>query len=75
MVDLQDGYSPVENKAGKCFADTSLLFKASGAGVDVYITTSGLSYVFIKREKQEIPQLRNSITLSGGGCTVKTSVQ
>ncbi len=40
-----------------------LLFKASGSGVDMYITTWGLSYVFTKTEKQVKPQLDNSTSL------------
>jgi len=64
MVNMQDGYS-VENGAGKCIADTNLLFKASGTGADIYITTWGLSYVFTKMEKSVIPQLSNSCQLSG----------
>ncbi len=64
MADLQDGYSAVENRAGKCAADTDLLFKASNEGLDIYITTTGLSYVFNTIEKSEIPTLDNSIKLS-----------
>jgi gliding motility-associated-like protein len=36
---------------------SSLLFKASSGGMDMYITTSGLSYVFTKMDKMVIPQL------------------
>ncbi len=60
MTDLQGGYSPVENRADKCVADMNLLFKASGNGTDMYVTTWGLSYVFTKTEKAIIPQLSGS---------------
>ncbi len=46
-------------------AVSSLLFKASAGGTDMYITTSGLSYVFTKTEKQVMPQLSSSTTLRG----------
>ncbi len=59
MADLQDGNS------GKCVTDNKLLFKVNGDGVDIYITTWGLSYVFAKIEKSVIPQLRNSAPLPG----------
>jgi len=42
MMDLQG--KPVDN----------LLFRGNGSGVDVYITTSGLSYVFNKVKRKEI---------------------
>ena len=51
------GLKFVENKGqmtdmqGK--TDSSLLFKASSAGVDMYVTTSGISYVFIQLEKHK----------------------
>ncbi len=44
-----------------------LLFKANGAGTDLYVTTNGLSYVFTKIEKQIIPQLSSSTKLQGRG--------
>jgi len=44
-----------------------LLFKASGSGVDMYVTTWGLSYVFTKMEKTVIPQLGNSNKLPKQG--------
>ncbi len=59
MADLQDRTSD------KCVADTHLLFKTNSNGVDLYITTSGLSYVFTKIERSVIPQLNNSVTLPG----------
>ncbi len=57
MGDLQGVYSPVENRAGKCVADMNLLFKVNSPGLDLYVTTRGLSYVFFKMEKQIVPQL------------------
>ncbi len=64
LTDMQDGHSPVNNRAGGCIADMNLLFKASGAGADIYITTWGLSYVFTKMEKSVIPELNSFSRLS-----------
>jgi len=47
MADLQN--KPVQD----------LLFKTNGSGVDMYITTWGMSYVFDRIEKRIIPQLAN----------------
>jgi len=66
MADLQDGYSLVENRADKCVGDTNLLFKSSGAGMEVYVTSWGLSYVFTKSDKNAIPTLDNFNQLPGG---------
>ncbi len=74
MVDLEDGYSPVENRAGKCVADMNLLFKISTAGLDMYITKHGLSYVFTRMEKSKIPELNSSAKSSGWNDHLNESV-
>ncbi len=55
----------MEDLQGKPVDD--LLFETSGGGADMYITSWGLSYVFVKRETYRIPPLNNSNKLAGPG--------
>jgi len=54
-----------------------LLFKTSGSGVDMYITSWGLSYVFTKTEKHILPTLSNQQKVSRHRIheSEKTSIQ
>ncbi len=51
-----------------------LLFKTGTPGLDMYITTFGLSYVFTHTEKNKIPDLNNSVKLSGSNNHTNESV-